>query len=53
VLALPIGFVDELPVSMQLAAAPFAEATLLRAGRAYQAHTDWHLRIPDLEVVHG
>jgi aspartyl-tRNA(Asn)/glutamyl-tRNA(Gln) amidotransferase subunit A len=53
VLALPIGFVNDMPLSMQLAAAPFDEATLLRAGRAYQAHTDWHLRIPDLEVVHG
>ncbi len=34
-------------------AAPFAEATLLRAGRAYQQEADWHQRSPDLEVVHG
>ena len=53
VLALPIGFVDGMPVSMQLAAAPFAESTLLRVGRAYQQRTDWHRRVPDLEASHG
>ena len=44
-LAVPCGF-DEagLPVSLQLAAKPFAEATLFRAGAAYQRETDWHLR---------
>jgi aspartyl-tRNA(Asn)/glutamyl-tRNA(Gln) amidotransferase subunit A len=46
VLAVPIGFADGLPVSMQLAGAPFAEATVLRAGDAYQRATDWHLRCP-------
>jgi aspartyl-tRNA(Asn)/glutamyl-tRNA(Gln) amidotransferase subunit A len=53
VLAVPIGFVDGLPVSMQLAAAPFAEATLVRAGRCFQQHTDWHRCAPDLEASHG
>jgi aspartyl-tRNA(Asn)/glutamyl-tRNA(Gln) amidotransferase subunit A len=53
VLAVPIGFVDGMPVSMQLAAAPFAESTLVRAGRAYQQRTDWHRRAPDLEATHG
>jgi aspartyl-tRNA(Asn)/glutamyl-tRNA(Gln) amidotransferase subunit A len=53
VLAVPIGFVDGLPVSMQVAAAPFAEGTLVRAGRAYQQRTDWHRRAPDLEASHG
>jgi Asp-tRNA(Asn)/Glu-tRNA(Gln) amidotransferase A subunit family amidase len=52
-LALPIGFVDGLPLGMQLAAAPHADATLLRAGRAFQRHTDWHRRTPDLEAARG
>jgi aspartyl-tRNA(Asn)/glutamyl-tRNA(Gln) amidotransferase subunit A len=52
-LAVPIGFVDGLPVSMQMAAAPWSETTLLRAGRAFQQHTGWHSRVPDLEAIHG
>ena len=47
-LAVPCGFADGLPVGLQLAAAPFGEATLLRAGAAYQRETDWHLRVPPL-----
>ena len=44
-----MGFTDGgLPVSLQLAAAPFAEATLVRAGHAYQSATDWHRRVPDM-----
>jgi aspartyl-tRNA(Asn)/glutamyl-tRNA(Gln) amidotransferase subunit A len=47
--SLPCGF-DRfgLPVGVQLAAAPFREATLVRAGAAYQRETDWHLREPAL-----
>jgi aspartyl-tRNA(Asn)/glutamyl-tRNA(Gln) amidotransferase subunit A len=49
VLVVPMGFTDGgLPVSLQLAAAPFAEATLLRTGHAYQSATDWHRRVPDM-----
>jgi len=45
VLAVPMGFThDGLPLSLQLAARPFGEATVLRAGDAYQRVTDWHLR---------
>jgi aspartyl-tRNA(Asn)/glutamyl-tRNA(Gln) amidotransferase subunit A len=43
--SLPCGFDRSgLPVGLQLAAAPFEEATLIRAGAAYQIATDWHLR---------
>jgi aspartyl-tRNA(Asn)/glutamyl-tRNA(Gln) amidotransferase subunit A len=50
-LALPMGLgADGLPLSLQLAAAPFAEATLCRAGDAYQVETDWHLRKPTFET---
>jgi len=44
----PIGFVDGMPVGMQLVGRPFEEATLLRVAYAYQQVTDWHLRRPAL-----
>jgi aspartyl-tRNA(Asn)/glutamyl-tRNA(Gln) amidotransferase subunit A len=48
-LVVPMGFnKDGLPLSLQLAARPFEEATALRAGDAYQTVTDWHLRVPSL-----
>ncbi len=46
-LALPAGLApDGLPVSVQLIGAPFAEAMLVRIGRAFQAATRWHLLRP-------
>jgi aspartyl-tRNA(Asn)/glutamyl-tRNA(Gln) amidotransferase subunit A len=46
-LALPCGFTESgLPLGMQIAGAPFAEALVLRAGHAYQQATDWHTRRP-------
>ena len=46
-LVIPCGFDSRgLPLSMQLVGRPFAEATLLEAGHAYQRETDWHQRIP-------
>ena len=46
-LALPCGFAPNgLPVSLQLAGRPFDEATVLRAGHAYEQATDWHHRRP-------
>lgn len=48
-LSVPTGFTEAgLPIAFQLLGRPFAEATLLRAGHAYQSETDWHLRSPDL-----
>jgi Asp-tRNA(Asn)/Glu-tRNA(Gln) amidotransferase A subunit family amidase len=47
VLVVPMGFTGAgLPLSLQLAAAPFEEATLVQVGDAYQQVTDWHLRVP-------
>ncbi|UBU17495.1 amidase [Nonomuraea gerenzanensis] len=49
VLVVPMGFTEAgLPLSLQLAGRPFEEATILRAGDAYQRLTDWHLRVPAL-----
>jgi aspartyl-tRNA(Asn)/glutamyl-tRNA(Gln) amidotransferase subunit A len=47
VLAIPVGFTaGGLPMGLQIAGRPFDEATVLRAGDAYQRRTDWHLRVP-------
>jgi aspartyl-tRNA(Asn)/glutamyl-tRNA(Gln) amidotransferase subunit A len=35
-----------LPLALQIAGRPFDEATVLRAGDAYQRATDWHTRKP-------
>ena len=46
-LALPCGFsASGLPLSLQLAGRPFAEATVLRVGHAYEQATSWHTRRP-------
>ncbi|MGA2549483.1 MAG: amidase [Burkholderiaceae bacterium] len=48
-LAVPCGFDPEgLPIGMQLIGKPFDEATLFRAGAAYQALTHHHLQAPNL-----
>jgi aspartyl-tRNA(Asn)/glutamyl-tRNA(Gln) amidotransferase subunit A len=44
-----IGFTRTgLPLSMQVAAAPFDEATVLRVAHAYEQATRWHMRHPPL-----
>jgi amidase len=46
-LTLPGGFGAEgLPIAFQLVAAHLGEATLIRAGAAFQRMTDWHRRHP-------
>lgn len=48
-LSIPCGFTsDGLPIGLMLEAAPWCEATLFRAGMAYQNQTDWHMRKPSL-----
>ena len=48
-LNVPCGFdPDGLPIGMQIIGRPFAEATLLRAGHAFQLATDFHRREPVL-----
>jgi aspartyl-tRNA(Asn)/glutamyl-tRNA(Gln) amidotransferase subunit A len=49
-LVVPCGFsrAEGLPLSLQIAAAPFAEALVLRIAHAYQQATDWHRRHPNL-----
>jgi aspartyl-tRNA(Asn)/glutamyl-tRNA(Gln) amidotransferase subunit A len=45
-LVLPCGFVDNLPVALQLVGAPFSENLLLSIGKEFQSRTDWHKRRP-------
>jgi aspartyl-tRNA(Asn)/glutamyl-tRNA(Gln) amidotransferase subunit A len=48
-LSLRCGFTaDGLPIGLQIVARPWAEATVLRAGYAYEQATDWHTRKPPL-----
>ena len=46
-LSMPSGFTASgLPVSVQLVGRHFREDVLIRAGRAFQARTDFHARHP-------
>ena len=47
-MTVPAGFVDGLPVGMQILAKPFAEETLLRIAYAYEQSTDWHKQKPPI-----
>ena len=48
-LSLPAGLsMTGLPIGVQLIGAAFADATLVRIGRAFQAATEWHHRKPEL-----
>ena len=48
-LAVPAGFTQAgLPLSLQIAGKPFAEATVYRVGHAYEQATPWHTRHPAL-----
>ncbi len=45
-LSVPCGFVDGLPVGLQLMGNFFDEARLLNVAHQYQQATDWHTRAP-------
>nr|WP_298174238.1 Asp-tRNA(Asn)/Glu-tRNA(Gln) amidotransferase subunit GatA [uncultured Pseudomonas sp.] len=45
-LSMPAGFVDGLPVGVQLLAPYFQEGRLLNVAHQYQQITDWHTRAP-------
>ena len=48
-ISLPCGFSEsDLPLSVQLVGRHLDEATLCRAGHAFQQATDWHRRTPPL-----
>ncbi|MHA8110067.1 Asp-tRNA(Asn)/Glu-tRNA(Gln) amidotransferase subunit GatA [Lactobacillaceae bacterium Melli_B4] len=45
-MSLPAGFSDGLPVGMQLIGRPFDEATIYKAGYAFEQNTDFHKETP-------
>src|SRR5581483_1691955 len=47
--AIPCGFSDGLPVSLQILGKPFDEGAILRIADAYERSTDWSSRRPPLD----
>lgn len=48
-ISIPCGFSKkQLPYGMQIMGRALNDATVLKAARLYQTHTDWHLQHPDL-----
>jgi|TARA_B110000037_G_scaffold198700_1_gene237819 aspartyl-tRNA(Asn)/glutamyl-tRNA(Gln) amidotransferase subunit A len=46
-MSIPAGFVEGLPVGLQIIGNHFEEAKILNAAHIYQQNTDWHLRNPE------
>lgn len=46
-MSVPAGFVNGLPIGMQLIGNLFGEAKILNAAHQYQNATDWHKRTPE------
>jgi aspartyl-tRNA(Asn)/glutamyl-tRNA(Gln) amidotransferase subunit A len=45
-ISVPCGFVQDLPVGLQIVGPHFSEARVLNAAHAFQKGTDWHTRVP-------
>jgi len=43
-ISIPCGFVDDLPVGLQILARPFDEKSCCRVAYAYEQATDWHTK---------
>ncbi len=46
-MSIPAGFVDQLPVGLQLIGPHFEESRLLNIAHKFQQATDWHTRVPE------
>jgi aspartyl-tRNA(Asn)/glutamyl-tRNA(Gln) amidotransferase subunit A len=46
-ISIPCGFVNSLPVGLQIVGPHFGEAKILNAAHLYQRETDWHRRMPE------
>ncbi|MFM8585491.1 MAG: Asp-tRNA(Asn)/Glu-tRNA(Gln) amidotransferase subunit GatA [Gammaproteobacteria bacterium] len=45
-MSIPCGFVDGLPIGLQIVGPHFSEARMLNVAHRYQQETDWHLKTP-------
>ena len=45
-MSVPAGFIDDMPVGLQLIGNFFDEARLLNVAHQFQTATDWHTRTP-------
>ena len=45
-MSIPVGFINDLPVGLQLIGNHFEETKILNTAHIYQKNTDWHLRSP-------
>ncbi|MBM3621503.1 MAG: amidase [Alphaproteobacteria bacterium] len=50
-LSMPSGFSAGLPTGVQILGKPYAETTVLRAGKAFEDATDFHKAKPDLSAL--
>ena len=50
-LSMPSGFSNGLPLGIQIMGKPYAEADVLKLGKAFQDATDFHRRAPDLSSL--
>ena len=46
-ISIPCGFVQGLPVGLQIVGPHFSEARLLNVAHMFQRETDWHRRVPE------
>ena len=46
-MSIPCGFVNNLPIGLQLIGKHFGEASILQCGHQYQQITDWHQQVPE------
>lgn len=45
-MSIPAGFIDQLPIGLQLVGPALAEAKLLNVAHQFQQVTDWHRKLP-------